>query len=648
MNRSRVHIIAIAVFTFLVYSNTLENGFHFDDYNRVVDNPGIQKVFPITRHFIEPSTMANLPRNVIYRPLLPLSFSLNYAVSGESLPGYHFVNISIHALSAIIVYFLCLELLMQSASLRHHTGRQKWLALSVSAVFAVHPVSGYPVNYISGRDLLLMQFFLMSSLLCYVRMCRLGDSSWKWFLTIIFFALSLLSKKNAMVMPGLILLYEWIIRKRALMKGSSWLRTTPFIALIIGYLVHTLYVLELSPLAKSIAKTTLDSRFDYAVTQMKLHLFHYGYNFIWPLGVMEGHYIERASLHEPGPWLGLIFILFTFFIAWRVRKTTPIITFSILAYWVLMLPTSSIVVLRSVGDYRPYPSSVFLYLAFGTVAFINLNRNFLIAGCLTLLTLLSAATLYLNTTWKTEESFWERPIKRGGSVSAHVNYALSQKDWNLREQHLLKALELKPGAVKPQIQLGLDLIKRGKPKEGLRVLEKVAAETPSHIAEPHYSLAQAYKFTGNYHKAAQAAVVAANILPVFKYQYEAASLLFKAGQTEESVPFLKALMAQKPDYLNIGLLLGLAHQKAGRLVESIEVYQNYLLSHPRDYQGHFNLAYALMTENQCMEAVGHFNNNLELKPDFHVSHLHLATCHKSLGNSADAAKHLALWNDSKK
>ena len=44
-------------------------------------------------------------------------------------------------------------------------------------LFAVHPVSGVPVNYLAGRDLLLMMLFLTASLLAYARMRRLrGDS----------------------------------------------------------------------------------------------------------------------------------------------------------------------------------------------------------------------------------------------------------------------------------------------------------------------------------------------------------------------------------------------------------------------------------------------------------------------------------------
>ncbi|NIQ00767.1 MAG: hypothetical protein GWM98_10525, partial [Nitrospinaceae bacterium] len=147
MKRALIPLALIAGITGLVYSNTLKNGFHLDDFDRVVDNPGIHKVFPLTRHFVDVWTMSTLVENRSFRPLLPLSLSLNYAVGGDSLPGYHLVNIGIHALSAILVYFLGLELLIQSGALQESPGRRKGTALAAALIFAVHPVSGYPVNY---------------------------------------------------------------------------------------------------------------------------------------------------------------------------------------------------------------------------------------------------------------------------------------------------------------------------------------------------------------------------------------------------------------------------------------------------------------------------------------------------------------------
>ncbi len=71
----------------LVYLNTFQNDFHLDDFTRIVDNPGVQKLHPVGRHFVDPRTMSTVDRLTRYSPLLPLTLSRNYAVAGDSLPG---------------------------------------------------------------------------------------------------------------------------------------------------------------------------------------------------------------------------------------------------------------------------------------------------------------------------------------------------------------------------------------------------------------------------------------------------------------------------------------------------------------------------------------------------------------------------------
>ena len=73
----------LAVLTAVVYSNTLANGFHLDDFYRIVGNLGITQVHPVWRHFLDPGTTSSLKSIQQYRPLLPLTLSLNFAVSGQ-------------------------------------------------------------------------------------------------------------------------------------------------------------------------------------------------------------------------------------------------------------------------------------------------------------------------------------------------------------------------------------------------------------------------------------------------------------------------------------------------------------------------------------------------------------------------------------
>ena len=67
----------------LVFANTLRNGYHLDDFYRVVGNPELERFWPPHRHFLDPRTSATLPHLVQYRPLLPLSLSVDVALADE-------------------------------------------------------------------------------------------------------------------------------------------------------------------------------------------------------------------------------------------------------------------------------------------------------------------------------------------------------------------------------------------------------------------------------------------------------------------------------------------------------------------------------------------------------------------------------------
>ena len=100
-----VTALALAALVATVFWNALPNGFHLDDQYHVVDNPGIQQVWPPWRHFVNPRTISTLDRIVQYRPLLPLSLSLSYALTGQDPAGFRAWNIALQAAAAVLVFF---------------------------------------------------------------------------------------------------------------------------------------------------------------------------------------------------------------------------------------------------------------------------------------------------------------------------------------------------------------------------------------------------------------------------------------------------------------------------------------------------------------------------------------------------------------
>ena len=172
-------LLAIALLAVGAHWRAMSAGYHLDDFFRATDNPGIEEVSPLTRHFSDPGTMATLPHLVQYRPLLPLTLSLTRALAApldvEPVVAHHAGSLVLHILAALLVFYLtrALQRAVQGAG---EEPPGSGLAFAAAALFAVHPVAGVAVNYVSNRDLLLALLFLLSALLCYISAARSGGA----------------------------------------------------------------------------------------------------------------------------------------------------------------------------------------------------------------------------------------------------------------------------------------------------------------------------------------------------------------------------------------------------------------------------------------------------------------------------------------
>ena len=611
------HVWIIAVIGLLLYASTIDNSFHLDDYYRVYKNPGIEKLWPISRHFTDPSTMASIPRIQAYRPLLPLTLSINYAVDGYYFRGYHIINITIHILATIVAYFLILELLSQAEIFK--SKRREWLAFSTAILFLIHPVSGIPVNYICARDLLMVELFSMYALYRYIRMRRTGEKSWPIILAA--FTLALLSKGNAVAIPGLILTYEWTLRRQFILKPEPWLRALPFIVIVVAYFTFTRFYLGFSEL-ENVIKTNVPA-WIYTVTQMKLHLFHYARNFFWPLSIHLDPYIIPSKQLDPAALTGFLFILFTLYIAIRFWKRDPLTSFSIFAYWILLVPTSSFIPFFAFAvDYRPYPSSIFLYLLVCRGAFTYLDKNRLIIAFTTIFFYFSAVSLYQNYIWRTDESLWRYSLSKTGSPLAHLNYAMSIKDIKLREYHLRKTLEMNPTYVLAKTNLGLLLIEKSDYEEGLSLMIEAVKLKPEWEQTKKWlrtGLEKIDKLAGSN-----------QTVELLGWKAEAHYLL---GQYTESISILKKVIENGNGRDRDYFLLGYAYQNAGLFYDSIKAYKNLADKNSSNYQVYFNMGFSQMMVGEYDDAIHNFQKVVKLNPSLDEARKLIATCIAKKGDS---------------
>jgi tetratricopeptide (TPR) repeat protein len=609
----------------LVFANTLHNTYALDDFYRLVDNPSVQRLWPPWHHFTEPPTLSP-GGNTQYRPLLPLSLSIDYAIAGNNVVAFHVGNLILQIVASLLAFLLALELLGWSG-LRFNRAQRLAAAGSAALLFGIHPVSGIAVNYISARDLLLMQIFFLGGLLCYARMTRLGENARRWQVVLGLLALSMLARGNLVVAPFLILAFDTLLARDSLTDRGTWTRAAIAAAVVLPLLLVTQLIVGFADLKQALQGGT--SPWFYGLTQARLHLFHYLPHVWWPFSIRLLPAVETANLYDYRAWAGLAFIIMTLGLAWWLRRRAPLIAFCILVYWILMIPESSVVPLpQTAADYRPYAANFFLFLAIAVavVRFLEVRRA---TVALAVFTLYAGATGHaLNRQWRTSESLWSHSANYGGNATAHMNFALSIADRSDPRvtYHLGEALRLSPNDVLAHFNLCLAQVEQGNAAEGLpRCLHAVQME-PS-WPQSHYWLAAGYRKARRPYDALRASTRATQLSPDnLEYHYQAALDAQLAGEWRTSLEHTLHIRARALDYKDVRFVRGVALQMLRRNEEAIAEYRQFLATTPDNARVNFNLAYALMTLGRCQEAVPYYRKAIALQPTYAEAHFYLERC----------------------
>ena len=148
-----VVIAAISLLCVLIYSNTLNSSFVFDDLGNIKNNPHIRLKNLDYKKLFDAGFKSRLPN----RPLANISFAINYYFGEYDVTGYRIVNIIIHLINGILVYFLSLIIFKQSSHVSHQkilhiqTDSIPFMSLFVSLIFITHPIQTQSVTYIVQR-----------------------------------------------------------------------------------------------------------------------------------------------------------------------------------------------------------------------------------------------------------------------------------------------------------------------------------------------------------------------------------------------------------------------------------------------------------------------------------------------------------------
>lgn len=199
--------------------NVLANGLGLDD-EQIVPNLGS----PVdgwsrflTDQLIAPALK---PSTAYYRPVVNLSYLLDFSLWGYNPFGYHFSIWFAHILNTALVFFLAKVITARQATPSPYTS----FPLLVSSLFAVHPAHAEAVAWIAGRSDVFCATFILLSMLLYIRSGR-GGSRWFFSSSMFAFILALLTKETAVGLFPLFMLYDYLSGPKLLSRRNAvrWL-----------------------------------------------------------------------------------------------------------------------------------------------------------------------------------------------------------------------------------------------------------------------------------------------------------------------------------------------------------------------------------------------------------------------------------------
>ena len=432
--RKSVAVIAIVVVGLIVYLNSFDNGFHFDDEHSILENPHIRDLGNIPRFFIDVGTFSGLDEAKMYRPLLVLSFAVNYALGGYEVFGYHVVNLLLHICNALLLWLLACRLGVTSVA-----------ALSAALCFVAHPLGTEPVNYISSRSSLMAAFFFFSAT-AFLASTEMRRVSWMASICICYLG-GLASKAVAVSFALVACVYLW-----GRGRFRYWLLAATLAAVTVFYIWGTRDIVTKAvfhPVRPLVVQVT---------TQLKALAFY-----LWKIVMPVAQSVEPQFLAAEGwsdfpvlfPLLMLVSLLIVAFrMGWQHRLTLPSVWFI-----AALMPSSLIPLNVLVNEHRLYLSLAAFALVVGLFysgSRLAVRRIFLL--CLMTMMVLSVLR---NRVWKDEETLWKDAVDKGPAMS------------------------------RPYVNLGKALIEKGRFEEAI-VQSRLALEINARLPRAYYNVGWAH------------------------------------------------------------------------------------------------------------------------------------------------------------
>ncbi len=519
-----------------------------------------------------------------WHPLTWFSHMLDAQLFGLHAGWHHLISAIIHAINAILL-FLLLDRLTRAI----------WRSAVVAALFALHPLHVQSVAWAAERKDVLSAFFFMLTLLAYARYA-MGNSAASpqevprsrfvrtlfYSLSLLFFALGLMSKPMLVTVPFVLLLLDYWPLGRLPSDLSSGrkvlipiaIEKIPFLILAVGSCVVTLWAQKNSGAVVPVDVLPLGGRLANALNAYAEYLAQT----VWPVNLALLYPFNEIPSASATVLSVVVLLAITAWVIWSFRRR-PFLSVGWFWYLGMLVPVIGIVQVgmqQRADRYTYLPLiGIFIMGVWEVAERVGSSRQARIA----LLTSAAAILVACVAVTREQIGYWqdsERIFQRAAAVTPSNYIALNN--------------------------YGVALLGKHKADEAIEVFQKAVE------VRPNLDVARCGLGTA----------------------------LMERNQYAEAAKQFNRVLELDPDNATAQLQIGILFAREGNLSEAAKFLSRAAQLDPEDPGTQNNFANVLLLQGHYDEALKHFEEAVRAQPNFGIAYINVATCYKKLGRTADA------------
>lgn len=594
--------VAVFAFAFVLYGNTLSNGYSLDDTYVTFNNPVVKqgaKAIPyiFSSLYINMNAEEGGALNFGYRPIAKAMFAFEYSLFGDDPYPSHLINVLLYALTLVLLLVI-LRRLMKNFN--------PWFPFIITMLWAAHPIHTEVVASLKNREeimsllcgLLTLYYFILYS-------SKPKISYFVW--AILFFIISFISKPSTIMLaigiPLALYFFTDMKLKKIFIIAGSLVITLIAIAIILRFSLpasrRPLLFFENPLFFEKNFLLKISTGFYVLLFYIKILLyphpllFYYGYNMIPIVNFANVWVILSILIH-----LGLFG-----YAIWKIKEK-HILSFGILFYLVTISMYASIV--------KQHPGIVaerFLFLPSIGFSIITawllfkitdqtMGAGLKLSGGLKVLLLslillipYTAKTIIRNRDWDSQLSLF-----------AHDNKYLQ----NSAKANYIYATTLKTDLIEKTQNGGENENTEAETQQIIDLLNKTVQVYPGYF-EAWNSLGEIYSMT--------------------KYDYD------------KSLEYFKKSAEAKPGYAAAWFNMGYAYQQKSDLMNAISSYRKSVVLDTANVKAMSNLATCYGKAGKQDSAVMLYQQITRLRPKVLRPYLSIITHYYRQGDTLNAI----LW-----